>query len=229
MDRVWVNFAATAAALPRKARVLAVGNPTRGSGTVWRKRGADAPLRVLSFGGSLGADALNAAVLDLMEAERERGGICHLHATGRDHYEKVKAAFSGRGLDRDPAFALAPFVEDMPSRMAEAHLVICRAGAMSISELALCGRAALLVPSPNVTGDHQYKNAKVLADAGAAVLVEESALKSGALTATALALLAETERRQALERAITAFATPDANKRIYADICEIVGKSAEKP
>ena len=106
--------------------------------------------------------------------------------------------------------------------------MICRAGAMSISELALCGRAALLVPSPNVTGDHQYKNAKVLADAGAAVLVEESALKSGALTATALALLAESERRQALERAITAFATPDANKRIYADICEIVGKSAEK-
>ena len=228
VDRVWVNFAAAAAALPRGARVLAVGNPTRGTLCSSLSRGTDARLRVLSFGGSLGADALNAAVLDLMEAERRRGGVCHLHAAGREHLEAVRRSFTARGLDGAAGFTLVPFIEDMALQMAQADLVICRAGAMSISELAMAGCAAVLVPSPHVTGDHQRKNARVLEQEGAAVCVEEEALPRGELTQTVLALLDRAPKRQSLSAAITAFATPDANARILADVRQMVEAAARR-
>ncbi|MBR6727136.1 MAG: UDP-N-acetylglucosamine--N-acetylmuramyl-(pentapeptide) pyrophosphoryl-undecaprenol N-acetylglucosamine transferase [Clostridia bacterium] len=222
MDRVWVNFADTADKLPH-ATVRVVGNPIRCrcGDTPVRKKGV---LHVLSFGGSLGATELNRAVVELMKVEQKSEKIRHLHASGRAHFDVVAAAMEQAGLLQDPRFELLPFIEDMPSRLARADLVISRAGAMSISELALWGKAAILIPSPNVTGNHQYKNARLLADAGAAYLIEERELASGALTAAVSELLQSADRRRALSRAITAFATPDANRLIWQDIRTLVRK-----
>ena len=223
VDRVWVCFAQTASALPKGTHVLTVGNPVRRISSLPHKRQAEA-VHVLSFGGSLGADALNLAVLSLMEAERELPYVCHLHATGKARYADALTEFERRGLQQCDRFALVPFIEDMPQRMATADLVICRAGAMSISEIAALGKAAVLVPSPNVTGDHQYKNARLLADANAALLVEERNLAEGALSHAALMLLHDAGERERLARAVGAFATPDADRLIYEDIRRLVGK-----
>ena len=106
--------------------------------------------------------------------------------------------------------------------MAAADLVVCRAGAISISELAALGRAAVLVPSPNVTGNHQYKNARALADRGAALLLTEEDLQAGALLDSAFPLLFDDTARGALAAKIGEFARPDAGRLILQDIKELL-------
>ena len=179
---------------------------------------------VLSFGGSLGAPRINRAVLALMEAERDIPDVYHLHAAGKGDFEATDAQYRVTGLARCSRLRVVPYLTDMPNQMAAADVVICRAGAMSISELAAMGRAAVLIPSPNVTGNHQYCNAKALADAGAAILLTEQEIEQGALSRIVPALLEDAPRRRAMEEAIRAFARPDANKRILADIRHLTGK-----
>lgn len=226
VDRVWLNFSVAQGELPRGSRVLTVGNPLRGGcqGAVAVSASTHGKKSVLSFGGSLGAGELNKAILSLMAAEQRQGGICHLHATGKGNFDAVHEAFCRMGLHHDPQFSVVPFITDMPLRMAQADLVICRAGAMSISELSALGKAVILIPSPNVTGNHQYKNARMLADASAACLLTEQELIEGALTDAVLSLLASDAKRQQLSQAIGRFAVIDANKRIWEDICKLVRK-----
>ena len=225
LDRVWLGFAAAAKGLPKGAKPLVVGNPTPA-----RPSRVGEPLSlpvgchkmVLSFGGSLGAAKLNDAVLSLMEAEQKMEGVFHLHATGKREFERVSREFGERGLDRDPRFLLVPFIEDMQAKMAAADLVICRAGAMSIAELAGMGRAAILVPSPNVTGDHQTKNAAVLASKGAALMIEESFLGGGMLEGAVRELLNDKGRRAKMEKAVKEFASPDAGRKIFLDVLSLI-------
>ncbi len=224
LSRVWLGFEAARVHLPKSTSCLAVGNPLPKGFLA-----SDAPKRegnkkiVLSFGGSLGAPVLNAAVLDLMEQTRGVKDVCHVHATGKREWESFSAALSARGLCGDPRLEILPFISDMPRRMREATVVVCRAGAMSISEVAMAGRAAVLVPSPNVTGDHQFKNALALADRGAAVLVTEGEIGEK-LTPAVLALLQNGAHRAGVERAVAAFAHPNANKEIFLDVIRLVGQ-----
>ena len=110
----------------------------------------------------------------------------------------------------------------MPEQMAAADLVVNRAGAMTLSELAVQRKACLLIPSPYVAANHQYKNAKVLSDAGAALLIEEKDLTPERVAAEVGSLLEDDTRRAAMEQAISAFARTDANKVIYEEICRLV-------
>ena len=110
----------------------------------------------------------------------------------------------------------------MPLYMAAADLVICRAGAMTLTELAKMGKAAILIPSPNVTDNHQYKNAKVLADAGAAKLLEEADYTEEGFCALINDLYENEEERNAMSERIRAFASEDVEKRIYEEICALL-------
>lgn len=223
VDRIWLNFEKAQQALPRGARCLTVGNPL----PVGYRVPAPALLSpgcrrmLLSFGGSLGARELNRAVLSMMEAEKENAEVYHLHASGKREYEQMRAAFCEKGLDVYPHLKLVPFLSDMPQQMAAASLVICRAGAMSISELAALGRPAILLPSPNVTGNHQYKNAMLLAECGAAVCLTEGEVAKGALPPVVEELLQNEEKRKALSRAIRRFHDPHSNARILRDILQL--------
>ena len=114
------------------------------------------------------------------------------------------------------------YIYDMPEQMAAADLVVNRAGAMTLSELAVQRKACLLIPSPYVAANHQYKNAKVLSDAGAALLIEEKDLTPERVAAEVGSLLEDDTRRAAMEKAISAFARTDANKVIYEEICRLV-------
>jgi UDP-N-acetylglucosamine--N-acetylmuramyl-(pentapeptide) pyrophosphoryl-undecaprenol N-acetylglucosamine transferase len=117
---------------------------------------------------------------------------------------------------------LRPYIDNMPTVMAAADLVICRAGASTISELTAMGKPAILVPSPYVAANHQYKNAKVLADRGGVALLEEQKCSGSLLYETALELLADGTRRAAMSRALKELAAPDATEDIYNELLKIL-------
>ncbi len=118
------------------------------------------------------------------------------------------------------------YIYDLPVKMAAADLTINRAGAMTVSELALTGKSAIFIPSPNVAENHQYKNAKVLADADAAALFEEKDLTDGAkplVEEVARLLSPEGEAiAESRRKNIRQFAVPESNKLIYSDLVKLV-------
>lgn len=233
VDRIWTNFECTKDSLKVPKKVLRVGNPLRGgfggvSKEEARRRlgiGQDR-LFILSFGGSLGAENVNRAILRMMSALcTAHPEILHRHAAGKRDYQTTLEEFRSRGLDKVEGCEVAEYIYDMSLQMSAADLVICRAGAMTLSELALLGKASILIPSPYVAENHQYRNAKTLADADAAVLVEEKDLESDSLIEQVKELIADPKRLRALEKNIKDFADPEANKRIWE---ELVGLTQSK-
>src|SRR5204863_9898873 len=130
------------------------------------------PLRVLVVGGSLGAQALNEAVPKALAQlpAHERPHV--VHQSGEKHLESLRASYAAAGVQGE----LVPFIDDMARRYAEADLVICRAGAVTIAELSAAGMASILVPFPHAVDDHQSANARFLADRGAAILLPQTQL-----------------------------------------------------
>jgi len=243
VDRILINFAQTRDLLKlpdeeKAKKVVVVGNPTRagfGAGTMPQEAKRKLNIEsyrcfVMSFGGSLGAEVINECALGLMEEiARRHPDILYMHAAGARYYGKMKEALVQKGLAAAANILLCDYIHDMPQRMAAADIVISRAGAMTISELAAAGCAAILIPSPNVVDNHQFKNAKVLADAGAALLLEESELRGNSRFAdTVLGLAGDPAARGRLSRNIRKFADKDANKLIYAEIQKLLAQKTEK-
>ena len=232
VDRIWINFEATRDQLHTRKPVLRVGNPLRGEfgaiskADARRKLGiGDGEIFLLSFGGSLGAEYVNCAMLKLMkELGEQNPKLRCLHASGQRDHANCAADFKNLGLDRLPNCRLTDYIYDMPLQMAAADLVVSRAGAMTLSELARMGKAAILIPSPYVADNHQFYNAKAMADADAALLVEESELTNGKLTATVGSLLEDQQRITKMEQNVLGFADRDANREIWKQILEMTGK-----
>lgn len=238
VDKIFVNFAVTGETLGAPEKTMHVGSPLRTDfGTVTRreareKLGLPDSCRqyVVSFGGSLGAERVNSAVLDLMrDYLSKHPDIYCTHACGASGYEETRRKFEEAGLDKAANLELVEYIYDMPLRMAAADMVISRSGAITLSELAAAQKAAVLIPSPNVTDNQQYKNAKVFADAGGAVLIEEKDLTPERICSEVSAVLENPARMHRLEKNISAFAVPDSNERIYREIISLAdGKKAEK-
>ena len=236
VDVILTNFEATAELLHAKDRIVHVGNPLRQGYATTDKAAArralgipESQLVILSFGGSLGAPKLNEAAVDVMRlfgAARE--DVTHIHAGGSRGYENAMRLFNGYGLAGNGRMTVKDYIYDMPLYMAAADLVICRAGAMTLTELAKLRKCAILIPSPNVTDNHQYKNAKVLADAEAAVLIEEKDLTSESITQTVQRLVDDPAARHAMEDNIAAFGSMDAGKRIFEEIQKLIAAKASK-
>lgn len=236
VDRIYLNFERTGETLtcPRE-KLLQVGNPVRGSFNGMTREEAREKLGIpdkykyilLSYAGSMGAEKVNDAVLCVMrEFTAKHPEVYHIHATGSIELELCTSQFREMGLDKCENIELVEYIYDMPAKMAAADLTINRAGAMTVSELALTGKCAIFIPSPNVAENHQYKNAKVLADAGAAGLFEEKELTDGAapLIAEVERLLCESGDALRAERGekIKQFAVPDSNRLIYEDLRKLV-------
>lgn len=230
VDLVMVNFESSAQMLGGAKRIMHVGNPQ----VVGQKKETPADSiaagfekSVLIFGGSLGAETLNRAVVDmLVEIADKHPEVEFYHAAGKRDFEELKKVYEEKGLDSKANVKLVDYIYDMDARMRRADLVISRAGAMTISELSLLRKAAILVPSPFVAANHQFKNAKALFDVGACSLVEESEFDSGKLTEEATLLLSDDARRQALSESISALAKPDANRVIYEEIKKLIDRKA---
>ena len=164
---------------------------------------------------------MSAKTVDFVERWAAEGRRFHyVHAAGRD-YDEMPGELKKRGIevsDRE----VRPYIDDMPVVMAAADLVICRAGASTIGELTALGKPAILVPSPFVAANHQFKNAKVLADRGGVVLIEEKDCTGEGLYQAALDLLADGNRRAAMGRALRELAAPHAAWDIYKTLMSLL-------
>ena len=182
-----------------------------------RYAGRSGPLDVLVVGGSLGARALNEAVpraLALLPlAERPRV----THQSGAKQIDDLRAAYAAAGVEAQ----LLPFIDDMAARYAAADLVVCRAGALTIAELAAAGVASVLVPFPQAVDDHQTGNARFLSEAGAAILLPQRELTPEKLAA----LLRELTREKlaAMAEKARALAKPEATRAV-AEVCMEVAR-----
>jgi len=198
------------------------GNPVREAiaaapAPAERFAGRAGPLRVLVVGGSLGAQALNDVVPQALAlippSERPRV----THQSGRAQLERLRENYARAGVDAD----VVDFIDDMARAYGDADLVVCRAGAMTVAELAAVGAAAVLVPFPFAVDDHQTTNARFLSERGAAVLMPQPELTPQRLAQW----IAQADRARLLEMAgrARAAARPDAADRV-ADACEEVAR-----
>lgn len=169
-----------ASALPRSVKCEFTGNPVRREFFRYTKEKARRILGIppsakflLSFGGSGGAQKINDAMLSFMtKKDARKDAIFHVHAVGKKYYEEAARHYPALTA-RHSRCRIYPYIENMPLYMRAADLCICRSGAMTLAELAAAEAPAILIPSPNVTDNHQYKNALALAELGGALLLEE--------------------------------------------------------
>jgi len=178
---------------------------------------ATEPATILIFGGSRGARSLNRAAVAALPLLAQRSHLPRIvHQTGPESLTETeksyRAAYPGQ-------FDVAAFFDDMPRRVAEAQLVVCRAGATTLAELALAGRPALLVPYPFAADDHQTKNAEAVERVGGALVLKDAELSGERLAATIAALLDDPDRLRRMGEAARTLARPDAAGKI-ADVAE---------
>ncbi len=235
-DRIYVNFAETVEHLSFPEKALRVGNPLKGGFTALthdearKELGLDGKYSamILSCGGSMGAEPINDAVLELMrDFSSHHPEILHCHATGSLEFKAAREKFESMGLDKYENLQFIEYIYDMPLRMAAADIVINRAGAMTLSELAMQKKPCVLIPSPYVTNNHQFKNADALRAAGACVLIEEKELKgenAARLVSEVERLLTDSAAAADMSAAIAGFAIPNCGDLIYDDLVENVLK-----
>ncbi len=232
VDTVLLNFCEAEAYLPRAKAIQHVGNPLRGGFSSFGREEAKKKLAfpkeaklILSFGGSLGAEGINRAVLDLWEDYvLGENTVYHLHGAGQRFCEAMRKSAEERLGKLPPRIKMMDYIRDMPLMMAAADLIICRAGAMTVSEVARAHRAAILIPSPHVVGDHQTKNAIALRDRGAALVQKESELTRASLKTDVKRVLEDKSLQEALEAGAAQFDMPDSGRRVYRALCRLTEK-----
>ena len=174
----------------------------------------------------MGAEKVNGEMLAFMrDFTRHHPELLHIHGTGSIEKEAAAIMAEEYGLSGCGNIDIREYIYDMPTLMAAADIVVSRAGAMTLSELAALKKCCVLIPSPHVTDNHQYKNAKVLADKGAALLFEEKELSDGVLTKALSKLIEDPVRRSEMEKNIAELALTDANRSIYSDLSRLVKKA----
>ncbi|PRP90338.1 UDP-N-acetylglucosamine transferase [Enhygromyxa salina] len=226
--RVFATFPDSAGHFPAR-KVVEAGNPIRAALTERLERAREQAReqgtspRLFVFGGSQGARALNSAMVDSAAALSEAlPGLEIWHQTGQKEIERVRQGYADAGL-HEPRVRVVSFIEDMSEPYAWCDLVLCRAGATSLAELAAVGCPALLVPFPHATDDHQTHNARSLVDVGAALMIPERELDGARLVAQITTLLGDPSELARMRDSMLAAAKP----RAAADICEALAELAE--
>jgi UDP-N-acetylglucosamine--N-acetylmuramyl-(pentapeptide) pyrophosphoryl-undecaprenol N-acetylglucosamine transferase len=197
---------------PVRAEIAAIAPPER------RFEGRHGQIRILVVGGSLGAQALNEALPQAISLLREKPRV--VHQAGEKHLAVLKKNYAEASVEGE----LVAFIDDMARRYAEADLVICRAGAVTIAELSAGGMASILVPFPHAVDDHQTANAKFLSDRGAAILIQQRDLSPEKLAE----LIRSMDRAKLLDMAkkARALGKPDAARLVAQRCMELAEMSA---
>lgn len=215
MTNRWLARVVRASALSSEAALsyfpgtgFVSGNPVRpGFFTLALPPRAPATVHVLVIGGSQGAHAINIAMVDAAPviASSPRG-LRITHQAGEGDVALVREGYRAAGL----VARVEPFLDRVDQEMATADLIVCRAGATTLAEVAAAGRPAILVPFPYATDDHQRRNASVVAEAGAAEVIDQIELSGEVLAARIVGLAADDERRATIARKSRSLARPDA-------------------
>ena len=230
VDRMMVGFEESRDGYKNPDKVAVTGTPVRGDFRTYSKSAAKAELGidpdkplVVSVWGSLGAQRMNELMADFITDTHNDADFCLIHSAGTERYEemltRLKAECPGGFIQQ--GFDVRPYIYDMSRVMAAADLVLCRAGASTLSELAMMGKPAVLVPSPNVTNNHQEKNARVLEKAGGARVLLEGEFDARSLLDLVRQLLTDEEKLSAMSAAMGALAVPDATDKICGIVMDI--------
>lgn len=232
VDRVMISFEASRERFPDPEKLVLVGNPVREELLFSEKARAreklgigDKPL-VVSFGGSLGARELNKRIVDFIALHSAEGRIAHIHATGKHGWKWVPDLLREKGVDlrADPDLRVVEYIDNMADVMAAADLLITRAGAITLAELAAMGKPSILIPSPNVTNNHQYHNAMAFVREGAAVLCEEDKTTGADLKRITDELVFDRKKLAEMGRGAARLAIPDSTQKIYDLLFELAKK-----
>jgi UDP-N-acetylglucosamine--N-acetylmuramyl-(pentapeptide) pyrophosphoryl-undecaprenol N-acetylglucosamine transferase len=230
-DRVMVGFEDSRRHYSRPGRVVVTGTPVRGD--FFARTRAEArrelglagsrPL-VLSYFGSLGARDMNRKMAEFIRLECQTDPFYHIHGAGNAGFQWMPGLIRSLGVDLEqhPAVQVKEYIYNMALIMAAADLIICRAGASTISEVTALSKPAILIPSPNVTGNHQEKNARVLERRGAAIVIPEAECSGARLFETASGILTDETRLMEMKQASGAVSAPDAAERMYQVMMELL-------
>lgn len=235
VDKVMISFEESRELFDCPEKLVLTGNPIkpemlRANASESRKKLGlceDTPM-ILSYGGSLGAMMINRNVLEVIEHFSEKNDVYHIHATGRGEWQEIKSKLIERGYTDHTDYVtkgkitVREYIYDMPELLSAADIVISRAGAMTIAEIAALGKAAVMIPSPNVTNNHQYKNAHVLEKAGGAILIQEKDLTPKVLANALSELINDREKLQSLKNNVRQFAVTDSLERVEKVVKELL-------
>jgi UDP-N-acetylglucosamine--N-acetylmuramyl-(pentapeptide) pyrophosphoryl-undecaprenol N-acetylglucosamine transferase len=231
VDKILVAFPEAVGQYKHADKVTVTGTPVRGDFSATRrnearrKLGLDGRPLVVSFWGSLGAEMMNEIMIEFITLNMESRLFNHIHATGGSAH--VLSAMTARLRERTgnaniPRWIdIRSYIDDMSNVMAAADLVLCRSGASTIAELTVMGKPAVLVPSPNVTNNHQDKNANQLKRLGGAVVVTEKDCTGESLYKTVERLVKDKKTLTAMSEALRSAAMPDSAKKIVELIISI--------
>ncbi len=233
-DRMMVAFSEGKSGYRDPEKVLTVGMPVRAGfretdrDQARRSLGLDGRPFLLSFGGSLGAAKLNAAVAQLIAENEKTGAFRLLHAAGggEEGARAMRELLAQRGVTEPKWTEIRPYIYDMPQAMTAADLILCRAGASTLGELCAVGRGAILVPYPYATGNHQEKNARLLEKTGGARVLPDGELTGESLGATVRELLRDPEALRRMGRALKSLDRPDSLDVIVEETLRLTEKKA---
>ena len=219
-DRILVNFEESKKFFKNKEKVIRTGNPLRRGCDSYDKAqsrkelGITQKYVILCTGGSLGAERINQSAIEIIDnLVRCNSEVLFIWSTGKREWEASLGLSADRGLNKLNNVWMSDYFSNLPMLMSAADIVISRAGAMTLSELASLKKASILVPSPNVANDHQRKNAEAIERAGGAIMILESKLYE--IVDVVKELLDSPERQLDLEKNIARFSMPNANRTIY--------------
>ena len=221
-ERVFVAFDDAKKYFKTKKEPVTVGNPVRHAFTEVDRQAARESLgvkedefMVLSFGGSLGAQRINDEMTVAAERLRDRAGLRIFFVTGKRYYSSIME----KADKTNARVTYLQYIDDMPKYLNACDLAITRSGALTVSEITACGRASVMIPSPYVTNNHQYYNAKVVADRGGAILIEEKDLTNGEVADEIEQLMNDRQALEKMEKASAALGTVTSAGKI----CDIIG------
>lgn len=205
-----------------KNKPIITGNPVREAvintkkSVAREKLGIDDRPMILSFGGSLGARRINEAAADIMKWHYKSGKYQHFHATGKYGVELMPQLLKERGVKTESeCLHITEYIDNMDLLLAASDIVICRAGAITVSELQAQGKPAVLIPSPNVAENHQYFNAMTLVNKNAARIIEEKDLNAETIVSAVSEMLENPELLAEMSDNSKKSAIIDTNQRIY--------------
>lgn len=228
VDRVMIAMPEAEKHLKLKNKPIVTGNPVRQEVLKVERDFARKALGIsddrpvlLSFGGSLGARRINEAVTELIRYHNGSGKFYHIHATGKTGYQTMLSALTDDGTVLADEIDLREYIDNMDICMAAADLVICRAGAITLSELGAAKKPSILIPSPYVAENHQFHNAMTLKRSGAAEIIEEKDLTGELLIEKVSHLIENKPRLSKMSKAAEEGAVVDANERIYKVLMQL--------
>lgn len=232
VDAILVGFEESRQHYPDPEKVTVTGTPVRGEFARYTKDSAKAELGldphlplVVSVWGSLGSGHMNGILTQMLPKMKGQGRYRLIHSVGSRDYKDFQAALARQKLDpADCNVDTREYIFDMPRVMAAADLILCRAGASTLAELTYMGKPVLIVPSPNVTDNHQEKNARVLERAGGAKVFLEGEFDADSLLAEIERLLQSPEELAAMSKAMAALSVPDATDKMVDKVLNLIRK-----